>query len=42
MLTQREKMLMIITFCLTFCFAIIMLTYSITEFLIIFIMVKHS
>ena len=32
MLTQREKMLIIITFCLTFCFAVIVLTYSITAF----------
>ena len=42
MLTRREKTLIVITFCLTFAFALIVLTYPLTEFLIISLVVKNS
>ena len=42
MLTQREKTIMLVTFCLTFCFTLIVLTCPITAFLIISSIVKHS
>ena len=42
MLTQREKTLMLVTFCLTFCFALIVLAYPLTVFLIVSLIVKNS
>ena len=41
MLTSREKTLVVVTFCLTFCFALLVLVYPLTAFLIISLVVKH-
>ena len=42
MLTQRERVLMVVTFCLTLCFALIVLAYPLTAFLIVSLIVKNS
>ena len=42
MLTNREKTLMLLTFCFAFCFALFVLVYPLTAFLIISLIVKHA
>ena len=41
MLTQREKFLIVLTMCLTFAFALLVLTFPMTAILVVFLILKH-
>ena len=41
MLTQHEKFFIVLTMCLTFTFALLVLTFPMTAILAIFLILKH-